>query len=192
MVLTQVAMLEKEKAIPVTVERRASEEVASLSKCVHRLQVDIFSHVEYVCQFQIFSCWNVSTCKTAEWHAICICVESLCRHGAFNCDIWMECYRLHLIPFRQWKKLMRYIDFSCDFFWAWVSGLGWQFETCLCYFWVCSDHLHSISHNFSKCDCSITDVPLQGARATERKKLEDEVNQLQVSQVLSMWHIGLC
>ncbi len=128
MVLTQVAMLEKEKAILVSVERRASEEVASLSKCVHRLQVDIFSHVEYVCQFQIFSCWNVSTCKTAEWHVICICVESLCRHGAFNCDIWMECYRLHWIPFRQWKKLMRYINFSCDFFWAWVSGLGWQFE----------------------------------------------------------------
>jgi hypothetical protein len=38
MVLTQVAMLEKEKAILVSVERRASEEVASLSKCVHQLQ----------------------------------------------------------------------------------------------------------------------------------------------------------
>jgi hypothetical protein len=54
MVLTQVVMLEKEKAIRVSVERRASEEVASLSKCVHQLQVDIFSHVEYVCQFRSF------------------------------------------------------------------------------------------------------------------------------------------
>ncbi|CAK9858328.1 unnamed protein product [Sphagnum jensenii] len=36
-----VAMLEKEKAIRVSVERRASEEVASLSKCVHRLQASL-------------------------------------------------------------------------------------------------------------------------------------------------------
>ncbi|KAH9575892.1 hypothetical protein CY35_01G134800 [Sphagnum magellanicum] len=37
----EVAMLEKEKAILVSVERRASEEVASLSKCVHRLQASL-------------------------------------------------------------------------------------------------------------------------------------------------------
>ncbi|CAM6020254.1 unnamed protein product [Sphagnum balticum] len=37
----EVAMLEKEKAVLVSVERRASEEVASLSKCVHQLQASL-------------------------------------------------------------------------------------------------------------------------------------------------------
>ncbi len=52
--IVQVAVLEKEKAMLASAEKRASEEVASLSERVHRLQVDIL--LIFRRQIWMFSC----------------------------------------------------------------------------------------------------------------------------------------
>ncbi len=67
---------------------------------------------------------------------------------------------------------------------AWASGWGWQSLNCnsaTSGFWL--DHVYLSSNNVKL----LSDIngTLQGVRAVERRKLEDEVNKLQVSSVLS-------
>jgi predicted nucleic acid-binding Zn-ribbon protein len=59
----EVAVLEKEKAMLASAEKRASEEVASLSERVHRLQVDILLIFRMYAKFGCFLC-SVCKCET--------------------------------------------------------------------------------------------------------------------------------
>ncbi len=61
--IVQVAVLEKEKAMLASAEKRASEEVASLSERVHRLQVDILLIFRMYAKFGCFLC-SVCKCET--------------------------------------------------------------------------------------------------------------------------------
>ncbi len=94
-----MGVLEKESVILDNVEKKTTKDMAPLSGRVHQLQVNIFFSCS-TCMPTLYSfCLDVCAHDKGQLNGM---LYALCKQLRFNCEILMECCKIHWILFRQW------------------------------------------------------------------------------------------